>query len=537
MSDHVLLGGKVRRLRRAHGVTQVDMARRLGISPSYLNLIEHNQRPLTRPLLVKLADSFGIDLQALSEDEDARIIANLDEVMGDAMFHDHKVDRSELSEAISAAPALGKAMLALYGAYRNAREGLDALSERLSDDALLAASTHELRTVLTTIRSLSEILHDYEDLDAPQRQRFLEVMVGETDRLVAAVDKMISYAKGEQFADLPGAATPGDDVMDFIQLHNNHFPQLETAAEALWTEAGLVAGQLESSLAKFLETAHGVTVKTVADEEFGADLVRFDPALQVLLLSDAISASRRTFEIARCIGKRSNQQLVEEHLAESPSYSTESQELVREAMAGYFAGAVILPYVPFAATARSLRYDIERLQEHFSASFEQICHRLTTLQRPNDRGVPFHFVRVDVAGNVSKRFSGSGLRIARYGGVCPRWNVHEAFTSPGRIQVQIAELPGGGRFLCVARTVTKPAGGYRQPQNVCAVAIGCDIAYAPDLVYADGLDWERPGATVPIGINCRLCERTDCRQRAFPALAPLNPSSTGLERDLSFDDH
>ena len=123
MSDHVLLGGKVRRLRRSHGVTQVDMARRLGISPSYLNLIEHNQRPLTRPLLVKLADSFGIDLQALSEDEDARIIANLDEVMGDAVFHEHKVDRSELSEAIGAAPALGKAMLALYGAYRNAREG------------------------------------------------------------------------------------------------------------------------------------------------------------------------------------------------------------------------------------------------------------------------------------------------------------------------------------------------------------------------------------------------------------------------------
>ncbi len=536
MSDHLLLGGKVRRLRRSHGITQVEMARRLGISPSYLNLIEHNQRPLTRPLLVKLADSFGIDLQALCEDEDARIIANLDEVMGDALFHDYQIGRSEMSEAIGAAPSLGKAMLALYRAYRNARDGLDTLSERLSDDALLAASTHELRTVLTTIRSLSEILHDYEDLDVGQRQRFLEILVGETDRLVAAVDKLISYAKGEQFADLPGAATPSDEVMDFIQVQNNHFPDLEAAADRLWSGARLVAGQLESGLSEHLAQNHGVTLKTVADEAVGADLVNFDPALKVLVLSDALSASRRTFELARCIGKLANQGLVEEQLARAPAYSVASRELIRDAMAGYFAGAVILPYASFIAAARAMRYDIERLQGHFATSFEQTCHRLTTLQRPTDRGVPFHFVRVDVAGNVSKRFSGSGLRIARYGGVCPRWNVHSAFTTPGRIQVQVAEMPGGGRFLCVARTVTKPAGGYRQPQHLLGIGIGCDIAYASELVYADGLDWEQPGATVPIGINCRLCERTDCRQRAFPALAPFDHALQAFGRELARED-
>ncbi len=516
MSDRTHLGSKVRRLRRAQGVTQVDMAKRLGISPSYLNLIEHNQRPLTRSLQMKLAEGYDVDLQVFAEDEDARIVTDLVEILRDPLFASFDLAAKDLSDAVGAAPALGQAMIALYQGYRNLRADLDAVSERLSDDALISASTHELRTVLTSIRSFSEILRDYEDLDAEQRQRFLEILVKETGRLNQAADRMVDFAKGEDLAGLSGLASAVDDVMDFVQNNNNHFPELETAAEALWEQAALSERSLESDLAAYLDKACGVAVR-IAPVAAPAD---FDRSDGILVLSETLSASSRAFHMARCIGAlRCGQRF--EPLVEGLTLSAEdSASKLRDALASYFAGAVILPYEPFIAAARELRYDIERLQQRFGASFEQVCHRLTTLQRPGQRGVPFHFVRIDPAGNVSKRFGGSGLRIARYGGVCPRWNLHAASASPGRTLVQIAEMPGGSRFFCLARSITKPSGGYREPETRYVIGIGCDLSYAEELVYSEGLKWEAPETAVPVGINCRLCERSDCRQRAMPSLVP-----------------
>ena len=524
MSDRTQLGSKVRRLRRAHGVTQVEMAKRLGISPSYLNLIEHNQRPLTRPLLMRLADGYDIDLQAFSDDGDARIVTDLDEVLRDPLFESYGLSRKELGEAVGAAPQLGQAMLSLYQSYRSLRADLDAVSERLSDDAVISASTHELRTVLTSIRSFSEILQDYHNLDTDQRKRFLEILVKETQRLDLAVDKMVDFAKGEDLSGLGGLASPLDDVMDFIQQRGNHLPELEDAAEALWSEAALAGQPLDFALARHLKQSHGVDVEFLPDHALQGGYARFDPAAGTLSLSQALPHSSRAFQIARRIGHLSCEASFAA-LTESATLSApDSEDMIREALASYFAGAVLLPYGPFAKAARSLRYDIQRLQQVFEASFEQVCHRLCTLQRPGDRGVPLHFVRVDAAGNVSKRFGGSGLRIARYGGVCPRWNLHAAFAAPERTLVQVAEMPGGSRYLCVARSLVKPGGGYGQPSSRYAIGFGCDISYAGQLVYADGLDLEAPQAAVPVGINCRLCERTDCRQRAQPSLLPPGES-------------
>ncbi len=520
MSDRTHLGSKVRRLRRAQGVTQVEMAKRLGISPSYLNLIEHNQRPLTRSLQMKLAEGYDVDLQVFAEDEDARIVTDLVEILRDPLFGTFELAPKDLSDAVGAAPALGQAMIALYQGYRNLRADLDAVSERLSDDALISASTHELRTVLTSIRSFSEILRDYDDLDAEQRQRFLEILVKETGRLNQAADRMVDFAKGEDLASLGGLASAVDDVMDFIQNHNNHFPELETAATALWAQAKLSERSLEAGLAAYLEAACGVTLRIEAEGPRASGPAAFDRNSGTLVLSEALPDSSRAFHMARCIGTLRCQQAFDP-LVEGLTLSAEdSAAKLRDALASYFAGAVILPYEPFLAAARDLRYDLERLQQRFGASFEQVCHRLTTLQRPGQRGVPFHFVRIDPAGNVSKRFGGSGLRIARYGGVCPRWNLHAASASPGRILVQIAEMPGGSRFFCLARSIAKPGGGYREPETRFVIGIGCDLSYAEELVYSEGLDWEAPEAAVPVGINCRLCERTDCRQRAMPSLVP-----------------
>jgi predicted transcriptional regulator len=183
---------------------------------------------------------------------------------------------------------------------------------------------------------------------------------------------------------------------------------------------------------------------------------------------------------------------------------------------------VLMPYVAFLDGARTHRYDIELLQNRFGVGFEQVCHRLTTLRRPGASGVPFHMLRVDLAGNISKRISASGIRFARFSGACPRWNVFTAFMSPGVIRVQLSVMPDGGVYFCLARTVPKGRGGYLAPHTLHAIGLGCQLEHAPSLVYSDGVDLERLDGAVPVGVTCRLCERSDCEQRAFPSIrAPM----------------
>jgi predicted transcriptional regulator len=207
---------------------------------------------------------------------------------------------------------------------------------------------------------------------------------------------------------------------------------------------------------------------------------------------------------------------VEAALGATPPTSPEAAALIRVGLLNYAAGALLMPYGAYLSAAGALRHDVEALAARFGVSFEQACHRLSTLQRPDQRGVPFFFLRVDPAGNVDKRFSAAGFPFARFGGSCPKWIVHQAFASPGTLRVQVAQLPDGATFLCFARTVEGPAARWGEPAPVHVVAMGCDIGRAEALVYADGIDLGR--AAVGIGLSCRLCERPDCRSRAFPPL-------------------
>jgi hypothetical protein len=195
-----------------------------------------------------------------------------------------------------------------------------------------------------------------------------------------------------------------------------------------------------------------------------------------------------------------------------------SEALSRVALANYFAGAILMPYKEFLEAARAERYDIELLGHRFRTSFEQVCHRLTSLRKKGAEGIPFHLVRIDIAGNISKRFTASGLRFARYNAACPRWNVHKAFTTPGRIRIQLSTMPDGRNFFCIARTLEKSVSGYRSEHHVQAIGMGCDIRFAEELVYSDGVDLKSDEASLKVGVTCRLCERMDCEQRAFPPL-------------------
>lgn len=456
MSRNARLGYKVRRIRRERGLTQAQMADTLGISASYLNLMENNQRAVTVPVLLKLARLMDVDLQSFAEDDEARLAGELVEIFADSLLQEREVKDADLTEIAARAPNVGRAILDIYQAYRSAREDAQALAERLSGDG-----------------------------------------------------GSVGVETG---------APPADEVTDVIQDRANHFPALEDAAEKLWRDPRLDGGDLYRGLVDYLAQVYAVHLEIVPADASPSTVRRYNPMTRQLLLSEILPPSSRNFQLAHQIGLLSCGKIFDQIVAGTKLSTTDSEALCRVALANYFAGAVLLPYASFLEAARSLRYDIELLERRFGVSFEQVCHRLTTLQRPGAKGVPFHMVRVDVAGNVSKRFSASGMRVARFGGGCPLWAAHMAFLTPGQIRTQVSRMPDGNSFFCVARTVTKGGGGHHVPTSTYAVELGCEISHARELVYADGISLDNVGIAVPVGVGCRVCERMDCRQRAFPPL-------------------
>ena len=273
-------------------------------------------------------------------------------------------------------------------------------------------------------------------------------------------------------------------------------------------------------MVQHLRSSYGIEVQLVPIGRDGGAVRRYDPEQRTLFLSEALPPWSRNFQVAHQIGVLAGRATIDAIIARSEQNltATESVKLCRIALANYFAAALLMPYDEFLRLCEETRYDIELLQHHFTASWEQVCHRLTTLRKAGAEGVPFHFVRVDIAGNISKRYSGTGIRFARFSGSCPRWDVHAAFLTPGRIRTQISKMPDGTAYFCVARTIRKSYGGYASGDSLMAVGIGCPIRDARKLVYADGYELDNLDAAVPIGTTCRLCERLDCEQRAFPPL-------------------
>jgi predicted transcriptional regulator len=253
---------------------------------------------------------------------------------------------------------------------------------------------------------------------------------------------------------------------------------------------------------------------------------RHDRHRQQILISEALDQASRVFQLALQLALIEGRTLLDEAVNKAAFETDAGRRLARATLANYLAGAMMMPYGRFLKSAEELSYDIEALARRFGASFEQVAHRLTTLQRPGSEGVPFFFLRIDAAGNVSKRFSGGVFPFARYGGSCPIWNLHETFRIPRRILTQVVQLPDGDAFFSIARTVHGGAGGYGAPQAERAVALGCELKHAQKLIYARGLEIET-ASRAPIGVTCRLCSRPACAARAHPP----------LERRLIIDEH
>ena len=452
MADNrpLFLGPRLRRLRRELGLTQAEMAEDLSISPSYVALLERNQRPTTANLLMRLAQTYRIDIADLAQAEGGAR-EQLATVLRDPIFEGLEVPALEMEDWATSFPAAAEAMLRLHGAYERAQ---DTLADR--------------------------------------------TLQGEGD----------------------GLPDPVARVRDFLAERRNHFPELESAAERLRSEVDAAGGAAER-----LGRHHGLRVRRLPAEVLGGSMRRYDRHRSEVLLSDAMDAATRKFQTVLQLVYLEMDGLIS-RLVEGQFELKASEELARRALANYAAAAVVLPYEAVHAEARKRRYDVEALARHFAVSFEQIAHRLTTLQREGAEGVSFFFIRVDPAGQVSKRLDGAGFPFARHGGACPLWNVHDAFKTPRRVLTQWLELPDGALFFSIARTVTSGGGAWQAPVVERAVALGCAASEASELVYADGVDVKTVQPT-PIGIACRLCQRSQCHARALPPLG----------RDILPDDH
>ncbi|MEM7739689.1 MAG: short-chain fatty acyl-CoA regulator family protein [Pseudomonadota bacterium] len=435
------IGPRLRRLRRDLALTQAAMADDLEVSPSYVALMERNQRPVTAEMLLRLASTYAVDIAEFGSGNASDLSARLNDVLRDPMFADIDLGGTEAADVAAGYPGVADAILRLHAAYR---QGELALADR-------------------------------------EKQA-------------------------------PAGPDPVAEARYFLGARKNFFPSVDDQAERL-------AASVETSggLTQHLNKKHGFEVRRFPRDVMAGAIRRLDHHRRELALDETLDGATRRFQIALQLAYLQLDDAIEAALSEGAFRSENGRRLARRALANYAAAAIIMPYRDFQSTAEERRYDIEALSRRFRASFEQTAHRLTTLQRRGQEGVPFFFIRVDAAGNISKRLDGAGFPFARHGGSCPLWSVHHAFRTPRQIVTEWLELPGGERFFSVARTVTAGGGAYGAPRAERAIALACAEKHASRLVYTDEQALLPSNAT-PIGVTCRLCHRTKCAARAEPPI-------------------
>ncbi|WP_343562449.1 helix-turn-helix domain-containing protein [Kiloniella sp. b19] len=449
----LFIGPRLKRIRKELGLTQARMAEELGISGSYLNLLERGQRPATAQFLINLAASYDIDIRQLAADTEHQSLSELREVFANPLFRDTAVPQQELRDLSEHCPTISEAVLRLYDAYYTAKSGENKLAEQVANES----------------------------------------------------------------GGLP-ETEPTNWVRDYLRSQRNHFPSLDQAAEELAAELDLRRNPIFHTLSNHLQGSYGIRVDIMPIEVMMEDLRRMDLHRKRLMISEMMPESGRCFQAAYQLGLSAESQHINRLVENASPPSDTAWRLLRIALANYYAGALMMPYGRFLEAAETTGYDLDILAQRFTTSIEQTAHRLTTLQRPTARGVPFFFLRIDVSGNVSKRFAAGKFHFSKFGGTCPLWNVHKTFISPGSTFTQLIELPDGTQYFSIARTVKRSVSSYQQHEPMLALAIGCDIRHAHRLTYARSYNLEKPDPT-PIGVNCRLCERAGCAQRSEPPLS------------------
>ena len=450
----VKIGPKIKSFRRQLGLQANKLAEQLGISPSYLNLIESGKRKIDGDLLLKVCEELKIELSDLTNKSDLNLVNDISELLDDQLFEDLDILGPEVKDLVNTNPKIARALIKLGDNYK---------------------------------QKDNEIINKVETLSG----------------------KIIDSRK---------TSFPGEVISDFLQNKQNYFPKLEEFANKIFEKIQVNNRTRYIALCDFLNSEYSIKVKDVIPEEDKPFSKIFNKNKKELLLSDYNSLETKKLHAAAQIAQEGAEEEINSYLSEFKFPSDEAKRLTKIALLNYCGAAILMPYKLFHSECKKLKYDLELLQNTFATSFEQVAHRVTCLQDPKLPGIPFHMLRVDIAGNISKRFSLSGIEIPRYGGACPRWNVYSAFTRPGVIQAAVSKMTNGKKYVCIARTVEKGVGRYGQKKSMLSIGLGCEAKYAKDFVYTENLNLNDKKTEIPIGVSCRTCDRLDCSQRAFPPL-------------------
>ncbi|UUP18308.1 HTH-type transcriptional regulator RamB [Nitratireductor thuwali] len=481
-----MTGLKIRALRKERRLGQGELARRAGISASYLNLIERDKRAVAGALVDRIAAALGVDRFDLDGEAERRVVARLDEVAANPQLAGGAGHPGPAEELVGRHPGWADLVLRLHRAWLDQSEAVLALADRLNRDPFLGDSVHRMLTNVTSIRAAAEILED-EALAPSDRQRFLSIIATDSHGLSIAAQALLEFFDSAQMR--VRSATPAEHVDAFILATDNYFSELEALASDFL--ASCRPGETAAAAAERLLGAQG----RLPDEPSAAHTAetRRFRLLRTALHEDAAGA----------IGL-----LVKNHPALA---SEESRELAASALHAYAAAAVLMPYEPFLEAAEKWRYDIDALSRLFAVSYEQAAHRLATLRRPGAEGVRFAFMRSDVSGYVTKRLPLPRLPLPRYGNACPLWPIHAAFQTPGVTARGFGELTSGEQFLFFARAVEKLPPSATLPRHLLSVMLACSAGDAGRVTYGDGID--RATAMAPVGTICRLCPRDSCGHR------------------------
>ncbi|AEI93338.1 MULTISPECIES: helix-turn-helix domain-containing protein [Roseobacter] len=461
-----LVGPQLRQLRRSFNHTQAEMARQLGVSAAYINLLENNQRSLSVKMLMELTESYGIDWRALVNDSEITHLADLRTAVRDPIFEGDTPDLQEMRAALDHAPKLVDLFLQLYRNHAKLRENM----------------------------------------------RNVAAAGGVTEMMMTS---------------------PETAIYDFFRNHSNYFSDLELAADSARSAVGGRQDDLYSTLKRHLKNAFRIDVEIMSVDKMPEALRIFAEDQRRVELSEALDQINRNFQLAHVLALVSCAGLLDQLSASAQIPTEMGQARCRVELANYFAAAFLMPYDEVLRVAQTTDYDIDRIATTFGVSFEQACQRLTTLQRKGAQGVPFFFLRTDTSGNVTKRFNATAFTLAEQGGACPVWNIHSAFISPGRIVAQLVELPDAGQFFTISRTSDRPVVSRHTPDRRRVVTLGCERAHVGQIGYAAPLNIEDRTNIAKIGINCHICPRQACSERAHEPLhinLPVDANRRGSTR-------
>lgn len=500
------IGARIKRRRIAAGLSQAALAQALGISASYLNLIENNKRAIGGTLLLRIGERLGIDLEHLSGESEIRIIGTIGELMADPVMRGIEMEHEAIRDLVARFPEAGAALARLYRAFADATAEIDVLQHRLKSDPLLSQLLHPILNRIAGIKSGAEILDTIADLTEEERRRFVGTINAEARELVPSMQSLVDYF--DQAAARQKRVSPISELDEAIVANGNHFPALEDAAATLRAELAGKGQPGEAAVARALEKQLGVAcrIRTARNgrHEDGAS------GDDTLWLDEIAPPSSRLFRMLRLYASRVAAGVIEDTAAGLELTSDEARTLARRSLSSYVAAAVMMPYGDFLAMAEERRYDVELMSELLGVSFEQVAHRPVTLRRKGEEGVPFGFLRADRSGRLTKRFPLPGLSIPGFGHGCLLWPIYSAFSERGVVR-QVSIFPGGGRFLLVAKATSKHIAGFREPPLVFSVMLACDIVHADRTVYGEGLDLGQP--PVEVGPSCMLCPRLACSHR------------------------